>query len=77
MHNIVLQNNLVELGTGIPAIDNVSYGQVVLDNANEAVDDARIPDELKDLAAKYQDLSLEPEGPDIVGDFLVQLGRKE
>ena len=77
MHNIVLQNNLVELGTGIPAIDNISYGQVVLDNVNEAVDDSRIPEELKDLAAKYQDLSLEPEGPDIIGDFLAQLGRKE
>ena len=77
MHNIVLQNNLVKLGTGIPAIDNISYGQVVLDNVNEAVDDSRIPEELKDLAAKYQDLSLEPEGPDIIGDFLAQLGRKE
>ena len=50
---------------------------MVLDNVNEAVDDSRIPEELKDLAAKYQDLSLEPEGPDIIGDFLAQLGRKE
>jgi hypothetical protein len=77
MHNIVLQNNLVELGTGIPAIDNVAYGQVIDEerNVKEAVEDTRIPEELKDLATKYQVLSIEPETPDIIGDFLVQLAK--
>lgn len=79
MHNIVLQNNLTELGTGIPAIDNVAYGQVIdLErDAKEAYDDPRIPDELKDIAIQIQDLTIEPEVPDIIGDFLAQLGRKE
>ena len=83
MHNIVLQNNLVELGTGIPAIDNaaygvtdnVAYGQVVDEENTAADDDCRIPEELKDLAASYQDLSLEKEAPDIIGDFLAKLGK--
>jgi hypothetical protein len=68
---------LVELGTGIPAIDNVAYGQVIDDerNVKEAVEDTRIPEELKDLATKYQVLSIEPETPDIIGDFLVQLAK--
>ena len=77
MHNIVLQNNLVELGTGIPAIDNVAYGQVIDEerNVKEAVEDTRIPEDLKDLATKYQVLSIELETPDIIGDFLVQLAK--
>jgi len=80
MHNIVLQNNLVELGTGIPAIDNVAYGQTIDEerDSKEATDDPRIPDVLKDLAAKSPDYDIEPEGPDIIGDFLARLGtRKE
>ena len=80
MHNIVLQNNLVELGTGIPAIDNVAYGQTIDEerDSKEATDDPRIPNALKDLAAKSPDYDIEPEGPDIIGDFLARLGtRKE
>ena len=77
MHNIVLQNNLVELGTGIPAIDNVAYGQAIDETTAGAVDDKRIPEELKELASKYQDLTIEAEGPDVIGDFLARLGRKE
>ena len=79
MHNIVLQNNLFELGTGIPAIDNVAYGQVIDEDRDkaDAVDDNRIPEELKELAARCQDLTIEPEKPDMIGDFLARLGRKE
>ena len=79
IHNIVLKNNLIELGTGIPAIDNVAYGQVIDDDRDksEAADDPRVPEELKDLASKYLDLQIEPEAPDIVGDFLAHLSRKE
>ena len=77
MHNLVLQNNLIELGTGIPAIDNISYGQAIDESrdSQEAIDDKRIPDALKDLASKYQDLSLQTEAPDIIGDFLVNLAK--
>jgi len=77
MHNIVLQNNLVELGTGIPAIDNIAYGQAIDDerDTKEANDDKRIPDELKDLALNYLELNLEPDALDIIGDFLVQLAK--
>ena len=74
MHKIVLQNNLVELGTGIPVIDNVSYCQVVDEENKDADDDKRISEELKNLAASYQNLSIEKEAPDLIGDFLVQLG---
>lgn len=77
MHNIVLQNNLVELGTGIPAIDNVAYGQAIDEAAAGATDDKRIPEELKELASKYQDLAIEAEVPDVIGDFLARLGRRE
>lgn len=73
-HNLVLQNNLIELGTGIPAIDNVSYGQVVDEDNPNAYDDPRIPEELKDLAVKCQDFTIEMEGPDLIGDFLAKLG---
>lgn len=78
-HRIVLQNNLIEKGTGIPAIDFVAYGQVIDEQRDkkEAVDDPRIPEELKELAIKYQSFDIEPEAPDIIGDFLVKLGQKE
>jgi len=77
MHNIVLQNNLIELGTGIPAIDNVSYGQTIDEtrDSKDAIDDERIPEALKDLASRYQNLDLEAETPDIIGDFLVNLAK--
>ena len=82
MHNIVLQNNLVELGTGIPAIDNVAYsvtdnvayGQIVDEENTAADDDIRIPEELKDLAASYQELTVEKEGPDLIGRILAEIG---
>lgn len=77
MHRIVLQNNLFELGTGIPAIDNVAYGQIIDEESPQAVDDKRIPEELKDLASEFNNLTIEPEVPDIVGDFLAELGGKE
>lgn len=79
VHKIVMQNNLVELGTGIPAIDNIAYGQAIDEDKDkaQAIDDNRIPEELKDLATKLQDLSYESEVPDAIGDFLAQLGRKE
>ena len=77
MHRIVLQNNLFELGTGIPAIDNVAYGQIIDEESPQAVDDKRIPEELKDLASEFNNLAIEPEVPDIVGDFLAELGGKE
>ena len=78
IHNIVMKNNLIELGTGIPAIDNVAYGQVIDDDRDksEATDDSRVPEELKELASKYLNLEIEPEAPDIVGDFLARLSRK-
>ncbi len=82
MHNIVLQNNLVELGTGIPAIDNVAYsvtdnvayGQIVDEENTAADDDIRIPEELKDLAASYQELTVEKEAPDLIGSILAEIG---
>ena len=77
MHNIVLQNNLIERGTGIPAIDNVAYGQIVDEENSISNDDPRIPEELKNLAASCQSLSIEKEAPDLIGDFLVKLGSKE
>ena len=79
IHSLVMQNNLIEKGTGIPAIDNVAYGQVIDEEKDktEAVDDPRIPEELKQLAAEYRDLVIEKEKPDIIGAFLSELGRKE
>ena len=79
IRNIVLQNNLAELGTGIPAVDNVAYGQPIDEekDRNNAVDDQRIPEELKHLAEQYQEINLEPEAPDLIGDFLARLGRNE
>ena len=74
MHRLVMKNNLVELGTGIPVIDNIAYGQIVDETNDLAEDDARIPEELKDLADKYQDLTLESEGPDIIGSILAEIG---
>lgn len=78
-HRIVLQNKLIEKGTGIPAIDFVAYGQAIDEQRDkkEAVDDPRIPEELKELAIKYQSFDIEPEAPDMIGDFLVKLGQKE
>ena len=78
MHNIVMKNGLIEKGTGIPAVDNVAYGQEVdmEKDAAEAEDDPRIPDELKDLMARMGDAADEPEAPDAIGDFLTELGRK-
>ena len=79
VHRIVLQNNLIEKGTGIPAIDNIAYGQVIDEERDkkEAVDDPRIPEELKELAIKFPDFDIEPEAPDMIGDFLIKLGQKE
>lgn len=78
-HRIVLQNNLIERGTGIPAIDYIAYGQVIDEERDkkEAVDDPRIPEELKELAIKFPDFDIEPEAPDMIGDFLIKLGQKE
>lgn len=78
-HRIVLQNNLIEKGTGIPAIDFVAYGQVIDEERDkkEAVDDPRIPEELKELAIKYPDYEIEPKVPDVIGEFLIKLGQKE
>ena len=60
VHRIVLQNNLIEKGTGIPAIDNIAYGQVIDEERDkkEAVDDPRIPEELKELAIKFPDFEI-------------------
>ena len=79
IHSLVMQNNLIEKGTGIPAIDNVAYGQTIdaEKDKTDGVDDPRIPEELKQLAAEYRDLVIEKEKPDIIGAFLSELGRKE
>lgn len=79
IHNLVMQNNLIEKGTGIPAIDNVAYSQVIDEEKDktEAIDDPRIPEELKELATEYRDLVIEKEKPDFIGTFLKELGRKE
>lgn len=76
VHQIVLKNNLIELGTGIPAIDQVYYGQVIDETNTEAIDDPRIPEELKELAIKFQDLKIEQEKPDIISEILVKIGSK-
>ena len=35
------------------------------------------PEELKELAIKFPDFDIEPEAPDMIGDFLIKLGQKE
>ena len=55
MHNIILQTNILSIATEIPAIDNRFYTQTIDEEKDAALayDDKRIPEELKDLAAKY------------------------
>ena len=79
IHRLVMKNHLQEMATGIPAIDNVAYAPVIdeVRDAAEAVDDPRIPEELKALAMAEQDFSIDPDTPDRVGDFLAHLGGKE
>ncbi|MBR1479000.1 MAG: hypothetical protein IJ608_13735 [Lachnospiraceae bacterium] len=65
LHNIVLQTDISERVTDVPAIDNIRYGQTVdvSRDGTEAHKDESIPAELKEQAARYAENLLNPDAP--------------
>ena len=65
----------------IREFDNSTTGSILSSNFSVLVPGYMNPEkdteELKELAIKYQSFDIEPEAPDIIGDFLIKLGQKE
>lgn len=63
LRKIVFKTDLLERGMHIPAIEEYSYSQTIDHQRDEehAIDDNRIPEELKDAALRYAPQLLSPE----------------
>ena len=57
IEEIVLKSNILKLGLDIPAVKKIAYAPAIdfERDAEQAVDDKRIPEELKNLAEKYSE----------------------
>lgn len=86
IHNLVLQTNILSEALKLPVIDtytdHAAYVQEIDQekDKNEAIDDSRIPEEIKDLALQYYDnlLTLDNESnqPGAASMFFKELASK-
>lgn len=70
VHNLVLQTNIISEALKLPAIDTYedhpAYVQTIdlEKDQTDAVDDPRIPEDIKELATNYMDNLLKPDDDD-------------
>ena len=82
VHNIVLQTDILNEACKVPAVDHIRYAQAIDKERDEieAIDDKKIPEELKVQAVYYADNLLTPDTlPEKNGEIsqsMKELGRK-
>lgn len=80
LHSIVLQSNILDEVSNVPAVDHIRYAQAidVERDQTEAIDDNNIPNELKEQAIAYEKAFLEPNTtykPGKISQMYRQLGK--
>lgn len=78
---IVLKSDIIDYGLDIPAIEEISYTQAVDTERDqkEAVDDKRVPEELKEAAIRYAEQNASgssDSGNKPMKDFMKEIGSR-